>query len=61
MLHEIPRDDGTPHAPTGECGCGPELRTVTYNGTDRLALVHHDQTADGDARQEGHDHAATRP
>lgn len=21
--HEIP-DDGAPHAPTGECGCGPQ-------------------------------------
>lgn len=25
--HEIP-DDGAPHAPAGECGCGPQRYTV---------------------------------
>lgn len=59
-LHLIP-DDGAPHAPTSECGCGPTSREhVYFGGVTRRAYIHHDQTA-GDERQEGTSHAATRP
>lgn len=44
-LHLIP-DDGAPHAPTGECGCGPHLERVPYAGQIREAYVHPDQRAD---------------
>lgn len=40
-LHEIP-DDGAPHAPTSECGCGPARE---YRG-GRPVYVHVDQRPD---------------
>lgn len=42
MLHLIPEDDA-PHAPSTECGCGPQLRLVPYGASRREALVHNDQ------------------
>lgn len=46
MLHLIP-DDGAPHAPTTECGCGPQLVTVAGgDGSPRPAIQH--QEAGGD-------------
>lgn len=40
MLHVIP-EDGRPHAPTAECGCGPQAEMVPGpDGATRLALVH---------------------
>jgi hypothetical protein len=35
--HDIPRDDGWPHAPTTECGCG--VTRVLRDG--RYVFVHH--------------------
>lgn len=42
-LHEIP-DDGWPHAPTSECGCGPQLRYTghRYRGRVSPVLIHLD-------------------
>lgn len=42
--HEIP-DDGAPHAPTSECGCGPQR--VTTGG--HVVYVHADPDGDADA------------
>ena len=39
--HLIPATDGAPHAPTTECGCGPQR--VLRGG--RYVYVHQDQTA----------------
>ncbi len=39
--HEIP-DDGAPHAPTTECGCGPQRETRDGHAV----IVHADQDAD---------------
>lgn len=59
--HMIP-DDGSPHAPTSECGCSPQRLEVAErpDGTFGPAYLHNDMSAD-DERQEGHDHAATGP
>jgi hypothetical protein len=40
-LHLIPADGEMPHAPTGECGCGPRIvRILRPDGTTRLAFQH---------------------
>jgi hypothetical protein len=41
--HEIP-DDGAPHAPTSECGCGPQRD----ESTGHVVYVHADTEADQD-------------
>jgi hypothetical protein len=46
--HEIP-DDGAPHAPTSECGCGPQRDETTGH----VVYVHADTEADqGDDEDE---------
>lgn len=44
--HEIP-DDGAPHAPSTECGCGPQRVT----SGEHVVFVHVDQGADNDTEQ----------
>lgn len=45
--HQIPGDDA-PHAPTTECGCGPQRDT----STGHVVIVHVDQAADDSADDE---------
>jgi hypothetical protein len=46
VLHLIP-DDGAPHAPTSECGCGPDRSTTPRpDGTHGTTYTHRDMTAD---------------
>ncbi len=45
--HDIP-DDGAPHAPTSECGCGPQRETAGGH----VVYGHVDQDADVDEREE---------
>lgn len=42
--HQIP-DDGIPHAPTSECGCGPQR--ITAGG--HIVYMHADPDGDADA------------
>lgn len=42
--HQIP-DDGVPHAPTSECGCGPQRDTAGAH----VVYVHADPDGDADA------------
>lgn len=42
--HQIP-DDGAPHAPTTECGCGPQRVTAG----DHVVYVHPDPAGEADA------------
>lgn len=53
VLHLIP-DDGAPHAPTTECGCGPVLvAVVAFDGTIRQAFEHPTQTNEPPTRDAG--------
>lgn len=45
--HDIP-DDGAPHAPTTECGCGPQLAT---GAGGHAVYVHTDQGSDAETEQ----------
>lgn len=58
MRHDIP-DDGHPHAPTPECGCGPRVTVLRERGTGELAparYLHNDMSLD-DGRESTRDAA----
>lgn len=46
MLHLIP-DEDVPHAPTSECGCGPQLVLAVVDGVRRPVVQHRGREDDG--------------